>query len=77
MSVKLCSCSVETIVGFRVRAPPDIAALNLQLRHGDVMFIVVTIGNDTELHIWKLLREYILKVLTTTKKFCNMVTNVN
>lgn len=51
MSVKLCSCSVETIVGFRVRAPPDIAALNLQLRHGDVMFIVVTIGNDTELHI--------------------------
>lgn len=30
---------------------------------GDIMNSMVTLGNDTVLHIWKLSREYILKVL--------------
>ena len=41
---------------------------------GDVMYSVVAIFNNTILHIWKLLKESILKDLITRKKtFCNYV----
>ena len=38
---------------------------------GDVMYSMVTTFNNTELYIWKLLRESIFKVLITRKKFYN------
>ena len=38
---------------------------------GDVMHSMVTTFNNTELYIWKLLRELIFKVLITRKIFYN------
>ena len=38
---------------------------------GDAMYSMVTTFNNTELYIWKLLREWIFKALITRKKFYN------
>lgn len=45
---------------------------NLKTSPGDVMYSMRTIRNNTILYIWKLLREYFLKVLLTRRKKVTM-----